>query len=108
MTTQSVVDAARLMLQDVSVVRWDEVTMAGYVVLAEQRLFELRPDLWVSASGVMGSASASSGTITPNMTEALAHYAAYLALSEDDSDHGNAQNAALHLALFNQIVRGAK
>jgi hypothetical protein len=106
MNTTDVTTAASRMLQNESNTRWDASTMLAYAVLAEQRAFELRPDLWVSAGGAIAALGAGSGTIVPSICEALAHYVAFLALSEDDADRGNAQNAADHLGLFIKMLQG--
>lgn len=103
----SVVTAAARMLQDSSYARWDLATIEAYVALAEQRSYELRPDLWMSETGSMQSLAGVSGaTIYPDIIEVLAHYVAYLALSEDDADRGNTKSAADHLGLFNKMLLG--
>lgn len=107
MLTTDIITLAQKMLQDTGAVRWSSADLSSYLTGAEQRAFELRPDLWFNASGVLGAISASTGSITPSIRDALAHYVCFMALSEDDSDRGNAQNAAGHLVMFNQLLRGA-
>lgn len=107
MTISEVRVAAQNMLQDNDTTRWDVSTLDGYAALAEKRAYELRPDLWVSASGVVSFPTIPYGTdIIPDILEALAHYVAFLALSEDDADRGNAAGAAEHLGLFRKLLQG--
>lgn len=112
MQAQAVVDKTQVILSDSSATRWSEATLLGYVADAHYKALEIRPDFLLQAGHALTAESAITALTdtlqTPDRyADALADWAAFRALSEDNSDDGNLRQAMIYEKRFYERMLGS-
>ena len=107
-TNQSVVDLARVTLNDAKKARYSDAILLGYLTSAVRRAYELRPDLRIGSYGTAEDVpSALGGTfpIPDRYIQTCADYISGRAELRDDDATTEARAQAM-LALFGSELLG--
>jgi len=107
-TNQTVVDLARVVLNDAAKVRYSDATLLGYLSSAVRRAYELRPDLRIGNYLTAEDVPAALGGTFPladRYIQTCADYVSGRAELRDDDASTEARAQAL-LALFGSELLG--
>lgn len=108
MTAQSVLDRVREHLCDAGKVRWTDATLIAYLGHAVRRVYERRPDLLLTDSGLktVTVPSALSGTVDlpDSFGESLEWLVAGRALAQDTDDTSSLERATAYLARGEELI----
>jgi hypothetical protein len=114
MKVKEVISLASRMMGDEGGSAWNETDMLYLLKVALHRLFDSRPDLLLSADGLLDpdtevEALAIDGdmpeTVSIRTAAALAHMICHLCYTEDADATANEKLMATHLALFEKDVK---
>tara|TARA_R110002074_G_scaffold139781_3_gene285754 strand:- start:6768 stop:7103 length:336 start_codon:yes stop_codon:yes gene_type:complete len=103
-------EARRILHDTDSPYRWPDSQLIGYLNQAQYDLRHKRLEFWLDSSGAFQDTVIAINLNTEilledRLSDKLASFIVFKALSEDDADTENLNRAAIHKALYEELTR---